>query len=115
MKEVIAKIMEAEAEARQLVEAAHAEAEQILSAGRESAQTLTAKIRRDTHYQAEQVVRETIREAQQEKQANLARYAADLETTIRLDEAVKHQAVEAALRCVCNPEPEQSLSNSYEE
>lgn len=106
MKEVIAKIMETESEARQLVEAARTEAEQILSAGRESAQTFTARVRRETQDQAEQVVSEQIREAQQEKQAHLTRYAADLETSIRLDDTVKQHAIEAAIRCVCNPEPE---------
>ena len=104
MQEVIARVVEAETGARRIVEAARAEADHILSTARDDARELSTRIRHDTRAETERIVEDSVRASQQDKQARLAQYAAELETRLPLGPATQQQAVTAALEIVCIPE-----------
>ena len=101
MRNVIQKVLEAEAEAKRLVEAAKAEAEDTLCQARKQAQELLAQGRREARAEAERIVEAALKEAEHEKQERLARAAAEIKTQIHLDEAMTRRAVEGVVWCVC--------------
>jgi vacuolar-type H+-ATPase subunit H len=101
MRNVIQKVLETEAEAKRLVEAAKAEAEDILSKARKQAQELLAQARREARAEAERMVEAAVKEAERERQERLARAAAEIKTQVRLDEPVTRRAVEGVVLCVC--------------
>jgi vacuolar-type H+-ATPase subunit H len=101
MRDVIQRIIAAEAEARQRVQAANSEAERILSEARKRAQELVAAARQTARLDAEKMLATTLQTAAAEKKERLAHAAAEIETQVRVDEATARQAVEAVTRCVC--------------
>ena len=101
MRDVIQKVLETEAEAKRLVEAAKSEAEDILSKARQQAQELLAQAHRELRTEAERIVAAAVEAAEREKQERLARAAAEIKVQIRLDEAVTRRAVEGVVQCVC--------------
>ena len=101
MREVIQKLVDAEAEARRMIEAARTEAATIVSDARRAAEEGAAQSRVDTRAEAEKAVQSAVLEARQEAQQRLARAAADIESEVRVDPAVQQRLVDAAVRCVC--------------
>ena len=101
MRDVIQKLIETEAEAKHMVEAAKAEAELILSDAQKKGQDLVALTHQETRIEAEKILETATQEAGREKQERLSRAAAEIETQVRLDEAPKQRAVEGVVRCVC--------------
>ena len=101
MRDVIQKLIETEAEAKQIVEAARAEAGRILSDAQKRGRDLMALTRQETRVEADRILVAAVREAESEKQELLARAAAEMETQVRLNEATKQRAVEEVVRCVC--------------
>ncbi len=101
MREVIQKVLEAEREGGQIVERARAEAELIVSHARKEAEERLAQAHSETRAKAELAVEAATQAAGQLKQERLARAAVEIENELQLDEATRHCAVEAALRCVC--------------
>lgn len=101
MRDVIQRVIAAEAEAKHIVEAANTDRERISSDAQEKGQQLVAQARLEARDEADQMVETARLEAEREKQARLACVAADIETQVRLEETAKQRAVEAALRCVC--------------
>lgn len=109
MHEVIARVMEAEAEARRIVGEAKAEADRILSVARDEARQLSVRVRKDTQSEADRLVEKSVQTARQEKEDELARYSRELEARLPLDASSQVSAVTLALECVCNPEPVQKI------
>jgi vacuolar-type H+-ATPase subunit H len=103
MREVIQKVLEAENEAKRIVERANAERDQILSDAQKQAKELKARIRKETQVQAERLVHMAVQEAEKKKQALLVQLAAEIETQFQLDEATVQRVVPASVRCVCGP------------
>ena len=101
MREVIRKLVDAENEARQTVEAARIEAEAIVSEARRQASERLAQARRDARAESQHVVETATRDALKEKQDRLSRATADLEAGIDVDGARRECLVQAAVRCVC--------------
>lgn len=101
MREVIQRVIAAEAEAKRIVAAAQAEAEQIAAEARNRTDTLVAHARADANAEAERIVDAAVRDAELEKQEQLARIAAEIEAQIRLDDPVRECVIAGALRCVC--------------
>jgi vacuolar-type H+-ATPase subunit H len=101
MREVIRRVVETEGEAKRIVDAGKAEADRIRSEALTQAQETLARARREARVEAEHVVEAAVQEAGREKQRRLAAAVADIESRVRLDEAVRHRAVDAAVRCVC--------------
>jgi hypothetical protein len=47
------------------------------------------------------MVEVAMRTAEQEKRERLARFVAEIDTEVQLDETTRQRAVAAAIRCVC--------------
>lgn len=101
MRDVIEKVIAAEAEAKRMVEAARAEADRISSEAQKQGEELVARTRRQARAEAESMIEAALRAAEQEKRERLARIAAEIETEVRLDESTRQRAVTGAIRCVC--------------
>lgn len=101
MREIIQMVIETEAEAKRIVEAAREEAERLLLDVRSQRQNLLDRARQEARLAAEKTLEGATQEAGQEKQVRLAWAAAEIETQIGLDEATKQCAVEGVLRWVC--------------
>ncbi|MDE3068271.1 MAG: hypothetical protein KGJ60_12055 [Verrucomicrobiota bacterium] len=101
MRDVIQKVIEAEAEAKRLVQAARIEAERMESTARKQAQDLVAQARQEARWEAEKILEAATQEAEQERKERLAGATARIETQVRLDDPTLQRAAEAAARCVC--------------
>ena len=100
MREVIQKVMAAEAEAQQLVRAARIEADQCLEQARQQARQRVEQARREAKLEAANLLASAERDADREKALRLARAREQIGAAITLDELTKQQAVAAALRCL---------------
>lgn len=105
MREVIQKVMAAEAEAKQRVQAATAEAERIISAARGRAQDLVAAAGAAARAEADQILAGAVQSTATEKQQRLEAVTAEIETQVRVDETMVRQATEAVTRCLCGSRP----------
>lgn len=103
MRETIQRVMAAEDEATRLVEAAREEGVAILAEGRKRAQELTDRIRQEARLAGEAILRTATEEAHRDREERLRRASAELETSVRLEEATARQAIDAIVRCVCRP------------
>ena len=101
MREVIQKVIATETEAKQLVAAARRDADQLVTQARLQARDWAEQAQREAGLAAETILAAAEAEALREKAERLARAAAEIKSYFRLNEAVKQQAVEAALSCVC--------------
>ncbi|HEV2328917.1 MAG TPA: hypothetical protein VGY56_09045 [Verrucomicrobiae bacterium] len=103
MRDVIEKVMAAEAEGRRLVEAARKDAEQILANARAERRILLERATRESRLEAENILATAGDEARREKAESLACAADEVEKEIRLDETTRQHLVEAAVRCLRGP------------
>lgn len=101
MRSVIQKILQTEAEAKSLVEAARLEAEETLSRARQRAQDSMTRARSELHAETERLLQAATQDAEREKQERLARTASEIQAQIRLEEATIRDAVDGVVRCVC--------------
>jgi len=101
MREVIHRVLEAEDQARRLLEAASAEAEGILSEADRRVQELVARVQREAQVEAAQILDSATQEADREKRELLSRAEAEIKAQVQLEETAKERAVEAVVRCVC--------------
>ncbi len=101
MREVIQGLVEAEGEARRIVQAARAEADRLVSAAEQRALAMAATARREARAQAIQTIEAAVKAAQEEKRKRLEQAAAEVQSQVRMDEAVHDRFVEAVVRCVC--------------
>ena len=100
MRDVIEKMLQAEAEAKRIVAQAEVDAEQIRAESRHRAQDLAEKVRLEAHDEAAAIVRQASEEAEKEKQARIARAAKVIDGEVRMDDEFRAGAVEAVVRCV---------------
>ena len=101
MRDVIQRVIAAEAEAKKMVQSARSEAEQILSAAQSQAQAITAMARREAQLEAGAMLAAATRDAALTKQSRLASFAAEIENQVHLDAVTRQQAVAVVVRCVC--------------
>jgi len=97
MREVIAKVLEAESEAKRITDAGEIEAGRITAEARRKACDLRDRIRGESQAGIARLQADSSRDAGKEKQDRLARYAADIESRIKLDSSAREQAVMTAL------------------
>ena len=86
MREVIQQVIEAETEARQILESAQAEAEALLDDARARAHDVLDRARRETLSEGEQLVATSRAEAEQEKHAYLQKADAAIREQVVLKE-----------------------------
>ena len=101
MRDVIRKLVDAESEARRMVDAARVEADRIAADARHAAEELAARSRRDARREAEEVVETATREALRIKRERLAHASAAIEAEVGVDSAVRQGLIDAAVRHVC--------------
>ena len=101
MREVIRGLVEAEGEARRIVQSTRAEAEVSVSEAEKRAQDILFGARADSKSAAEKEIDVAVEEARREKQKRLEKAAAQMEAQVRLDGATEQCAVDAIIRCVC--------------
>jgi vacuolar-type H+-ATPase subunit H len=101
VREVIRKVIEAEGEAKRLVEAAKVQAEGIVSKMRTQCQDLLLRADGQGRAEARKIIESAVREAEQEKQERLRQAVIELDTQLRIDAATVQCAVDGVVRCVC--------------
>lgn len=101
MRDVIQRVIAAEAEAKRIIEAAKTEADRISSDAQKKGQHLVAQARQEARAEAERMLEAAIHGAEREKQERLACIAAEIETQVCLGETIRQRAVAGAVRCVC--------------
>jgi vacuolar-type H+-ATPase subunit H len=101
MREVIQGLIDAEREARSIVQSARAEAEGIVVDAEKRARSLTAEARQAVAAEAAQLIAAAVESAQQEKKKRLERAAAEIQNQVRMDEATRNRLADAVVRCVC--------------
>jgi vacuolar-type H+-ATPase subunit H len=101
MRETIQRVMAAEDGARRLVDAARIEGTAHLVDCRRRAQELAENIEREARLAGAEFLEGATKEAHREKEDRLRKASAEIDATIRLDEAVARKAVDAIIQCVC--------------
>lgn len=101
MREIIQKVIEAEAEAQRVVAEAEAEAARLVAEAREQAGARLESVRTATREAADRTVAEAEAAARREREQRLAEAAGNIAGRIRLDEARRQAAVELVVRRVC--------------
>ena len=101
MRETIQRVMAAEDRAKRLVDAARMEGTALLADCRRRAQELAESSEREARLAGAELLESATREAHREKEDRLRKASAEIEATIRLDEAVACKAVDAIVQCVC--------------
>lgn len=98
MRQVIQEVLAAEAEAKQLIEAAHDEAERLRAEAEKQAQEAIARRRAGARGEADQMVETAVGEAQREKRAQLEKMRAAIRQRDRLDPATSEAIVQGIVR-----------------
>jgi len=100
MHDVVKLVLQAEGEARRILNDAEAEAERLAAEARRRAQEIVRTMRRETAEQADTIVTTAEQEALRERNQRLAQAAAEIETAVDLDPPSARALVEAVVRCV---------------
>lgn len=100
MHKVIQQVLEAEEEAKRILEAARVQCDEIIAkAKRESGERYTFE-EAAIEAEAKRMIESATREAETEKRGILARAQTEMEGRIQLSEEVMQQAVTAAVRFI---------------
>ncbi len=97
MREVIEKVMAAEAEAKRLLSHAQQEAEAIVQQARQDAMQFTEQRRKDARLEAERMVAEAETAALVQKQRQIGQIAEALQSGLQLDAADHQRAVKVVV------------------
>jgi vacuolar-type H+-ATPase subunit H len=100
MQDVIHRVMEAEAKAHRILQDARIEAERLVSEARRQAKANEEQSRTEVRQAADKLIEDAAKAAETEKAAQLARASAEIESSIRLDDPLRHAAVNAVVACV---------------
>jgi vacuolar-type H+-ATPase subunit H len=100
MRDVIQKVLEAEDEAKRMLEQARQEAAQIEAQARKEAQAIQARMERESRAEAGRILEEATRAAEREKQERLTDATREINDQVRLSKALKQRAVQEVIRCV---------------
>jgi vacuolar-type H+-ATPase subunit H len=101
MREVIQQLIEAEGEAKRLVESAHREAERLVGKAEAEAQATLTRVRAEVRVQAGQLVQAAVEHACAEKKQRLEEAHLQIQTELQLDPDTRSQLVQAVVEFVC--------------
>ena len=101
MREVIQGLLAAEGEARSLVQSARAEADGLVSDAEKRARDLAAESRQAARAEAAQTIASAVAAAQREKKQRLEQAAAEIQSQVCMDEAMRNRYADAVVRCIC--------------
>lgn len=105
MQDVIHRVMEAEGEARRILQDAQSEADRLLGEARLQAQQRADRVRTEVRQAADRLIDEAEQAAEQQKAEQLTLAAAQIESGIRIDEVLHRSAVDAVVACVAAAKP----------
>lgn len=100
MREVIQKVIAAEAEATELLKTAKAEAEALIRQARVDALQKTEQSHREAQVEADRLIAEAEANAIEAQRQSIEQYVRDLQATIRLDDEAHRRAVQAVVDTV---------------
>ena len=101
MRELIQELVQTEAEARRMVEAARIQAERLVADAQKQVQALSARVRAESRVEAEKLIDAAVRQAQAEKSQRVLKAEAEIKQSVRLDVAIQEEIAEAVVRCIC--------------
>lgn len=100
MRDVIQSVVEAEAEARRIVQSAREEADRILAKAQEQVKQNLSQARAEGRAASEKIIQTAVQRAL-EKKAELLRTAEiGIRESTRIDPDLKEQIIDAVVRCV---------------
>ena len=97
MHDVVKMVIQAEAEAKGILQDAEAQAEGLAADARRRAQEIVKAIRREAAEQTDAMLQAAEQDAQRERQDRLTRASAQIETAVHLDPPTVRALVEAVL------------------
>lgn len=100
MRDVIQGVIEAEGEARRIVEAAHQEKERLIGAAQSQALATLARARVETRVEAEKIIESNVQQGQAEKKRRLEKAEFEIRATMQLDDLTRDQIVDAVVQCI---------------
>ncbi len=105
MRDVIQKMLEAEAEAQRIVSEAGTEADRIRTDARRRAQQRAEKTREEARAEADRLIAEAENQARRDRDEALRRAAEATEQEVRIDPDRRREAVDAVVRAVVGEPP----------
>lgn len=100
MRDVIQSVVEAEAEARRIVQSAREEADRILAAAQEQAKQKLSQARAEGRAASEKVIQTAVQRALERKAELLRNAEVGILESTRIDPDLKEQIIDAVVRCV---------------
>ncbi|MDK2856989.1 MAG: hypothetical protein PWQ29_603 [Verrucomicrobiota bacterium] len=100
MQDVIHQVMEAENEAKQILQEARTEAERLLSEARRQARANDEQARTEVRRTADELIENAVKAAEDKKAAQLARAVQEMESSVLIDDQLRRFAVAAVVDCV---------------
>jgi vacuolar-type H+-ATPase subunit H len=101
MHEVIQGLIEAEGEARAIVQRARAEADRLVADAQQRAHDGGVRARQETRAQAAETIETAVEGAGQEKCKRLEQARAEIQCQVQMTEARRDRLADAVVRCVC--------------
>lgn len=98
---LLQRVVEAENEAKSIVESARAEAERIQAEAERQARARASPGRQAHRRAREQLLERALAEARGEKERRLAEAARAIEHEVILDDPTRQKLVDAVVRCAC--------------
>jgi vacuolar-type H+-ATPase subunit H len=105
MQDVIHRVMEAEGEARKILQDAQGEADRLVGEARSQAKQRADQVRTEVRQAADKLLKEAEQAAEQQKAEQLALAAVQIDSGIRIDDALRRSAVDAVVACVAAAKP----------
>jgi len=100
MQDVIHRVMEAENEAKKILQHAREEGERIISVARQKAKTEEEKVRNEVRETARRLIENARLAAEKEKAAKLERATQEVLESVQIDEVKRERLVEAVVNFV---------------
>ncbi len=100
MRDVIQSVVEAEAEARRIIESARAEADRTLAEAQEQVQRTLSQARDEGRAASEKVIQTAVQQALERKAELLRNAEIGMRESTRIDPALKERIIDAVVQCV---------------
>lgn len=103
MREVIQGLLEAEGEARRIVQSAREAAVELVAEAMKCARESVEQARHAARAEAAQAILTAVQAAQKERQQRLQNAKVEIERQVCMDEATCSRLADAVVRCICEP------------
>ncbi|MHC1763440.1 MAG: hypothetical protein AB9869_03910 [Verrucomicrobiia bacterium] len=100
MRDVIQSVVEAEAEARRMIQSAREEADRILAEAQEQVQRTLPQARAEGRAASEKVIQTAVQRALEQKAELLRNAEIEIRESTRIDPALKERIIDAVVQCV---------------